>query len=210
MDSSGGSSLVVYRQFAFQKFRCLDVSERIVDMLKRCEKNIIYPILFQKGFGKGKEVLFKHTLCYNMFCYVVPYLCFFKKYGVIVWRRVVPLNRLSYGLSTEFLEKNFLKIWYDISKALLALRKNNIFHNDTVLDNIGIYNNNFILFDFDGSKNSPHGCDYKRLKKSFHFYGVEMSVDIEGLYSLIEYVSEMKKISLSDSFYFLESLQIDY
>lgn len=206
MESSGSSSLVTFGNFAFQKFRSVNVAKRIVDIVPKLPKNIVYPIVFQKGFGKDKKVLFKHRLTYNTFDYIVPYIYCFR--NLIVWRKIVPLNTLSYGLSREFLEKNFLKIWYDVSKALVALRKNNIFHNDTVLDNIGIYNHNFILFDFDGSNNDSYGCDYTRLRKSFRFHGVEIKEEIKGIHSLILYVSEKKNINLSDSFHFLESLKI--
>ena len=206
MESSGSSCLVTVGNFAFQKFRSFDVSKRIVDIVSKLPKNIVYSIVFQKGFGKDKKVLFKYTLTYNTFDYIVSYVCCFR--NIIVWRKIVPLNTLSYGLSREFLEKNFLKLWYYVCKALLALRKNNIFHNDTVLDNIGIYNENFILFDFDGSNNYSYGCDYTRLKKSFHFYGIEIKEEIKGIHSVILYVSKKKNISLLDSFDFLESLKI--
>lgn len=60
----------------------------------------------------------------------------------------------------------------DIGKALYGLHLNCISHQDSRLDNIGIYNNNFVLYDFDGAylqKYYNFDKDIYDLKKSLKY-----------------------------------------
>lgn len=207
IESSGNSIIYISKHIVFQKFYSKKVAIRIVNIISNLQKYTTYNIIIQNGFGKFKNILFKHRLHYETFNYIVPLIYYFHKENIITWKKISPLNMLSYGLSKQFLKKNSLKICYDISKALIALRKNNIFHNDTVLDNIGIYNGNFILFDFDGSGDKKY-CQYTQLTNSFLFYNVNINYNLTGIHSIILYVSHTHNINLSDSFLFLESLKI--
>ena len=70
--------------------------------------------------------------------------------------------------------KNIVKFFWDIGKALHGLHSNMICHGDSRVDNIGIRNGRFVLFDFDGSsKQSVYSDvflkDYYDLAKSVKF-----------------------------------------
>jgi hypothetical protein len=135
-----------------------------------------------------------------------------------VWTLIKPLNSLpGVLLSEEFLSKNYIKICYDISKGLYALKLIGIIHNDTRLDNVGILNGNFVLFDFDGSGTPDSKCkdyidDYRDLLKSFKFYNVVLPEEIEGftgIYSLVEIVQKLGlRDTLNSSLDYLENLSI--
>jgi hypothetical protein len=103
---------------------------------------------------------------------------------------------------------------YDISKALLILKSIDIIHNDCLLDNIGIFDGNFVIFDFDGSgspreKIKDFDYDFNTLKKSFEFHGFKLPFKYTGIFSVIQYVSTRDLISFSESFDYLENLVIE-
>jgi tRNA A-37 threonylcarbamoyl transferase component Bud32 len=71
--------------------------------------------------------------------------------NVIVWKKHTCLNSFSKEKLKDIIINNFTKFLWDINKALYGLHKNYILHGDARIDNIAIIDNNFILFDFDGS-----------------------------------------------------------
>lgn len=217
--SSGSSKVYLSKSddTVFQKFISSEVSERIANIMLTLldKKEITYEVKMQKGFGPKKEILIQTTLKYDPFKYIVPFKFYIPRENVIAWKKIVPLNSNPNYMSEGFLTKNFLKIFYDISKALVALRTINIIHNDCVLDNIGIYKGNFVLFDFDGSgtpevKQKNFSYDYETLIKSFRFREVLIpNMDkIKGIVSIIEYTMNIYTLSAKDAFQFLEKLVI--
>lgn len=67
----------------------------------------------------------------------------------IVWNRIKTLNNIEN--IQEFITKNLIKLLWDIGKALTFIHKLDIAHKDVSIDNIGYYNNKFILYDYDSS-----------------------------------------------------------
>lgn len=67
----------------------------------------------------------------------------------IVWNRIKTLNNIEN--IQEFITKNLIKLLWDIGKALNFIHKLDIAHKDVSIDNIGYYNNKFILYDYDSS-----------------------------------------------------------
>lgn len=213
--SSGGSTVLVKKNsnWVFQRFNSKEVAERVGGIaLKLVENNKIeYRILFQKGFGQRKTILLDKIILYRAFDYIVPFEYYIPSDRMIVWRKIEPLNKLKEN--QYFLSENWLKIWYDISKALYALKNIGIMHNDTVIDNIGIYRGKFVLFDFDGSgtpddKGKDFSDDFVSLKKSFTFHGVDKG-GFHGIASIVEFISKTKGISLTDALDYLETLEIN-
>lgn len=217
--TSSGSSVVYIGDDStvIQKFLSNKVAERIAKiMLTLLEKEgIKLPIRIQRGFGPKKTVFLEETVSYSPFSYIVPFEYYMPDQALIGWTKISPLNEKMEALSASFLEKNIYKLWYDISKALYALKTINVIHNDCVVDNIGIYKGNFVLFDFDGSgspeeKGKGFESDYRSLQNSLDFRGVDTTgMDtISGINSVIEYVAEKENITIPEAFLLLENLTI--
>ena len=129
---------------------------------------------------------------------------------MVVWNKILPLNKIIN--TPEFVRKNLFKILYDVCKGLHVLHSINLIHNDAVLDNIGIQNNKFVLFDFDGTgrpeeKGKTFDNDYKTLQDSVK-YVLGQEIKITGIGSVIEMVSKINKISIPEAFESLEIMRI--
>ena len=217
--SSSGSSKVFESKeesTIVQKFESATVAKRIATiMIKLLElKKVSYEIKLQKGFGPKKEILLYTTLNYGPFEYIVSFQYYIEEDKTIVWEKIAPLNSSKFLLSAPFLEKNVIKICYDIFKALTALKKINIVHNDCVLDNIGIRKNNFVLFDFDGSgtpeeKGKDFSDDIRTLLNSFKFRDVNIP-KFTSIGDIIGYVMNARKITAPFALVYLEELPIQY
>jgi hypothetical protein len=88
--------------------------------------------------------------------------------NIIVWKKHLCLNSFDNNYKKHFILKNILKLTWDIGKCLYSLHENNIYHGDPTIDNIGILNNNFILFDFDASKNFNNNDKYYLSKNDIY------------------------------------------
>jgi hypothetical protein len=210
------STVIISGEDALQTYNNPEIAKRISEYMNKIQGlgELHVRILFQKGYGYCKEVYLDTKIIYNPFDYITQFKNF-KAKSCILWQRISPLNSLAENL--DFLRYNYIKICYDIAKALYALKKIGILHNDTCLDNIGIYKGNFVLFDFDGAgtpaqKGKDYSNDYRNLVISFKFHGVELPPEMLtfiGLHSLIEIVYKLKNDnSLQDTVNYLESLSI--
>lgn len=214
--SSGASIVEIKGDQAFQIFKSSKVAERIAKIMLNLlnENDVKYKILLQKGFGAKKEILINEEIKYRAFDYIVPFEYWVKTDDIIVWKKIFTLNQLEKDKLPDFLEANWLKILYDMLKAFYALKRIGIIHNDAVIDNIGIYNNNFVLYDFDGSgtpeeKGKDFSVDVDTLVNSFKFHGV----NVPKVYSISEMVSYFAKTfskSYSESLTILENLKINF
>ena len=92
----------------------------------------------------------------------------------IITNRLSPLTNwndnypvLDYDLKNENL---ILTLLYQISLGLELLHNNNFTHGDSTLDNIGVYNDKFMLFDFNMGKieNGNRKSDIDSLLKSIN------------------------------------------
>ena len=212
---------VIAGENAIQSYINCYIAKRISSYMNRIQElgDINIHILFQKGFGNFKEILLDNILVYNPFNYITPFKNYIPETS-ICWQKINPLNSSPDTLlSTDFLNTNYLKICYDISKALYAVKKIGIIHNDTCLDNVGIYKGNFVLFDFDGSgdpleKDKDYTHDYCTILNSFKFYGVDLPIEMKkfiGIHSLIDIVSTLyMKKDFKKSLEYLESLKIKF
>ena len=142
--SNGLSGVFLYEDKAYQVFQKAIVATRVSELFKSINTNIIHDV--DLGFDDFIKVP------YNLSEYIP------RVHNVngncIVWERITSLNSYSKSEITSIIEKNILKLLWDIGKALTGLHKNGIFHGDARIDNIGIKGDNFVLFDFDSSKKS--------------------------------------------------------
>lgn len=121
----------------YQYFRSSIVASRIINIYSNI-KNMI------------EIKINNHVLYYNLF-HFIPKLVNTHNNNIIVWEKHTCLNSFSKDKLKDIIINNFTKFLWDINKSLYGLHKNFILHGDARIDNIGIINNNFILFDFDGS-----------------------------------------------------------
>ena len=102
----------------------------------------------------NKKIYFKkviYNLNFNIFNFLANFIEYKNEDNIIVWEKHLCLNSFSKEKLTDILVNNIIKILWDISKGLYGLHFNLILHGDSRVDNIGIKNNNFVLFDFDNS-----------------------------------------------------------
>lgn len=92
---------------------------------------------------------------YDLPQYLVPFEVCIPESKLIVWRKIKPLN--SVKNLQEFIQKNHLKLIWDLAHALEGLHSIRITHGDSTLDNVGIFNGKFVYYDFDMSKMTPPG-----------------------------------------------------
>lgn len=140
----------------------------------------------------GNEI----TNTYNYLIYLTPFVRYLPD-NIIVWDKIHPLNALDKENLPTFIHNNILKLLWEIGKCINGMHQNGITHGDVSIDNIGITlplseESNFVLYDFDGSKNIDYYTDlnedYNRLRKSikFHFEigGMPKNVlqDVENIF----------------------------
>ena len=112
----------------------------------------------------NKKIYFEKNI-YNLNFNLIDFLSYFidhKEDNIIVWEKIVCLNSFSKEKLVNIILNNITKILWDISKCLYGLHFNLIIHGDPSIDNIGIRNGNFVLFDFDNSSmNNKNFSDRK-------------------------------------------------
>ena len=157
--TSNGSSFVfvskekenVYQYFNYEKI-AINI-EKIFKIIK--EKNIINIKLNSFNIDFDFDIDIKNFIC--------EYISYEPK-NIIIWKKHICLNSYDKKYKKEFILKNLVKLRWDIMKCLYCLHQNNIHHGDPTIDNIGILNGNFILFDFDASKEFENIYKYELSK----------------------------------------------
>jgi tRNA A-37 threonylcarbamoyl transferase component Bud32 len=152
-----------------------------VDKIKKLF-NIIDPEIVNHFYITGHE---KVKYSYNIYKYIsnIHTLKNFNDPNIIVWKKINCLNSFDGESKINIILKNHIKLLWDISKALYGLHINNIYHGDARIDNIGIYNNNFILFDFDGSSLESSNFNFN---KDIHDFKTSIKYNLEKEYNDIK------------------------
>lgn len=168
--SNGLSHVFVYTKYkdVYQIFKKEATVSRIVSILKNIN-NVIKIDYIDYDLSK--------------------YITNIKKYDIdkklIVWNKIRPLNSFKTEELQNIIIDNIFKLLWDIGKALTGLHKNNILHGDCRIDNIGIYEGNFVLFDFDGSRVS----DIKEniLYKDFYDFKKSIEFNLDKKFKMIKH-----------------------
>jgi len=145
--SSNGMSFVFVTpelSGVYQKFKGEHTAKNIINILTTCDSNINYTIWIDK-----KNYIKK---VYDLFNFLPRIIKYIDQENIIVWEKITPLNSFPSEKIKDIIEQNILKFLWDIGKALSGLHYNGIYHKDARVDNIGIKDGNFVLFDFDFSK----------------------------------------------------------
>lgn len=139
---SNGMSFVFVsseKKNVYQYFSNINTPRRIFYIISKLWKNKIINIEFYFG-----------SIRYNLYDYISRFISFIPD-NIIVWKKHCCLNSFDKESISKIISTNYFKLLWDISKGLYGLHINNVMHGDARIDNIGILDNNFILFDFDGS-----------------------------------------------------------
>jgi len=146
--SNGSSTVLVCNTKAYQYFEKIDVAKRIYAIRESIGNNkCVYDCKI--GTFYPRKIIFQASIVYDISAYIVPIHKANFEENLIIWEKVKPLSALT-NIS-KFIEKNIIKLLWDIGKSLYALHSKGWVHNDCRIDNIGINQNNFILYDFDGT-----------------------------------------------------------
>lgn len=125
--------------------------------------------------------------------------------NMIKWELITPLNSYTNSEKCNIITNNIVKLLWDIGKAIAGLHENGIYHGDSRIDNIGIKNGKFVLFDFDGSRScSPKD---KHIYKDFSDFvkSIEFNVNYHCEKNSKPYDKIKEYIPFVDS-YFIESI----
>ena len=126
---------------------------------------------------------------YDLPQYLVPFEVCIPENKLIVWKKIKPLNSIS-NLS-NFIEKNYLKIIWDLAHALDGLHSIRITHGDSSLDNVGIFDGKFVYYDFDMSKKAPEYTKENAVKIIQEFAAAKLK-DFTTLSNSIKYHTKKK------------------
>lgn len=181
---SSGSSVIFYtdENIVIQYFTNKGVFNRICNMMVEFlnKPNVKLSLKIVHGFGKNRKVIYdpKHTYEYNIFTTIPEFLAYIPEMNTVLWNKIIPLNSMNSDHIRVLVNGNKYKFLWDIGKSLFALHTRNILHNDCRLDNIGIQNGHFVLFDFDGSgspssKGKQLGQDFLDLKNSLEYHNLD-------------------------------------
>jgi hypothetical protein len=181
-------------------------------------KEVVLRHLLQQQSGKVKEAGDAGPQ-YNLSDYITCIKEIVPEYQAIILEKVVPLNELfSAGESEgadaqqkkliEFVRKNGPKIHFDIARAIHGLYEKGLTQNDVRLDNVGIKNGNFVLFDYNAAKPASEVTineDLRILAGSLTSKGY---TDIKGYKSYMDILASAQGDVLSDKIEYLTSLTI--
>ena len=196
--SNGNSFVSIQKNKAIQTFNYPNIYKKVKNIildLKKKPNTIITLDNIQYTFN-GSDF---HT--------------FFLKYRdgqfQIVWEKIICLNQLDNY--KEFLIDHNEKFYWDILRSITYMNMCGYEHNDVSIDNIGIRNGNFVLFDYDMSKKSKDlfTGDLYKLFKSIKFHLGEKHIQF---WSILEYVFLIKKkhgfIDTKKTLIYLDNLKI--
>ena len=148
--SSNGMSFVCIapdiHAHVYQRYLSVTTCNTIYRLITNCKTSI--SLIYWKDKTSRKRSLYRYDLS-NLIPLIKNYI---EPENIIVWEKIEPLNLLQKDIMKMLIENNIVKLLWDIGRALYGLHQNDIIHGDARIDNIGIKNNNFVLFDFDASK----------------------------------------------------------
>ena len=141
--SNGLSAVFIGNEdsFVFQVYKIGKISKKITSMLSGMNTDV------STYFDLGYDDLVKYEYDMNK-----HYPLILESYDCCIkWEKIIPLNSFTKDKIKEILKNNIIKLLWDIGKVLKGFHKNCMYHGDSRVDNIGIKDGNFVLFDFDSS-----------------------------------------------------------
>jgi len=159
---------------------------------------------------------------YDIFANIAEFVSYIPE-NIIVWKKHKCLNEFNSEKIEEIISENIYKLLWDIGKCLYAFDKINLIHGDARIDNIGIINDKFILFDFDNTSFSNKESYNKDIydfitsikfnlgKKSKEVFIPEFSTHYKFLSQIIDkiYLNCDRRLDYDDIIYMLNNMKIN-
>jgi hypothetical protein len=133
----------------------------------------------------------------------------------IIWKKIECLNQITDY--TFIIKNNYYKFLWDILKAITALHIMGYKHNDPTIDNIGIRDGNFVLYDYNLTRkiNIPQEDienDFYSFFKSIRFHLQSDSsrlIQPRGLNDLVHSLSKKIDSTTSQAIQHLDQMRIE-
>jgi hypothetical protein len=195
--SNGLSAVFVSNDdtFVFQVYKLGKVSSKINSLLSNLNTDIV--VYFDLGYDDLIKYEYNITKHYPLI--LGSYDCCIK------WQKITPLNSFTKDKLFEIIKNNLVKLLWDIGKVLKGFHKNGMYHGDSRIDNIGIKDGNFVLFDFDSS-NSCNSWDSITLR-DFYIFITSIKFNLGDFYSEIEHKVPDNKLDFLNTL--IESINCD-
>lgn len=154
------------------------------------------------NIGIRKYKLLNYT--YNLHDYLVNFFTFQPSQKIVVWEKIVPLNKIPAKDMPKFIRKNFTKLVWDIIHGLYAMHLSGRTHGDCSIDNIGYRQETktFILYDFDMSEQITDKfnrvSDVNKFFNSLEYRGILNKELIKEEYKDKEPIDIIKKMLLDE------------
>jgi tRNA A-37 threonylcarbamoyl transferase component Bud32 len=159
---------------------------------------------------------------YDLFVNIAEFVSYIPQ-NIIVWKKHKCLNEFNSEKIEEIISENIFKLLWDIGKCLYAFDKINLIHGDARIDNIGIANNKFILFDFDNTSFSNKESYNKDIhdfitsikfnlgKKANEVFIPQFSSHYNFLYQIINkiHLKYDQRLDYDDIIYTLDNMEIN-
>lgn len=107
-----------------------------------------------------------HTLCSDGEIYsytLVSYHSHLEGYDdrtrTVKWSRILCLNQLDPSIVITCIRKNWIKFFWDIFRGIFGMHVCGFHHGDVSLDNIGIRDGTFVLYDYNLSRANRYASE---------------------------------------------------
>lgn len=198
--SNGNSVVLIQKNEAIQTFKYPNIYNKVKNIIIDLKKNPNTVVILdnnQYAFDGSKF----HTFS----------LEHRDEKSQVIWEKITCLNQLSNY--KELIIEHDEKFYWDILRSITYINMCGYEHNDVSIDNIGIRNGNFVLFDYDMSKKSKDLFteDLYKLFRSIKFHFGEKQLQLR-FWSILEYVFLIKKnhgfTNIKETLSYLDNLRI--
>jgi len=153
--SSGSSNILIFENLdiVVQVYNFKKSIEIILTLMKILNHKESIEINFKFFSGtcfRDRIIDFNVSKSFNVMDYVCNFVSYDEGSDSIVWRKLIPLKSIQ--AYESFVRNNWKKFLWDTSIILFILNKLKLTHSDFTLDNLGIYNGNFVIYDLDSIK----------------------------------------------------------
>ena len=179
LTSSSGSSVVLIvtdsrHPVVYQYYRSPETFENIKTLCGICQSNCQQSTslcIYQNNQRQSTQI----SIDYNFNDYRVLPVDYWPQLQTIVWERIQTLPERIL-IEKNFLYKNFNQLIWDLFKAISGFHSIGYTHGDSRIDNIGIKNGKFVLFDYNLSHLSPE----EFLTQDFQMFAKSCQYQIRG------------------------------
>ena len=188
LSSSGNSQVIIRGNQAIQTFNYFSEYKQVKQLAQEIE-NSKYVHLW----------IDTHSYTYILKLFFVEYEQFDDSSQSITWCKVETLNSLDTKERIALVSRNLEKLVWDILRAVIGLDLYGFSHGDVSIDNIGMFNGRFVLYDYNMSRItnlSFRSRDLYNFGKSIRFHLGDHITDtdqtlircIQSMYPMSDYV----------------------